>query len=302
MSHEENEKREEYERLRINRKIKPEIKRKLLKILERVRKRLEQEEVKTATVDQKRMSLKVALRPDLFDHKESYRYSDSSDDEQDEGFKSKKKLNNKTISNASEKEKQNLGQKHAKSANKSAMNLDLGLNGVKNANMGEEASYTSSSDSNSSQEDESKSYERSKTSSVSSNSSQKESSNFHISKSRNDNNKSKTAYLTNLKKVNRKGWRNPLNISRNTIIEVDEEQKSDTTNKKSSCISLAFGNMMTSSFNKSARRFYKVSSTLKGNSPDTSLIAPNKDFSDISNPYYEQTGLSHGKTTNKRRK
>ena len=66
MSHEEIEKRKEFERLRINRKIKPAIKNKLLKIIERVRKRLEQEEVKTAIVFQKRMTLKGALRQNLF--------------------------------------------------------------------------------------------------------------------------------------------------------------------------------------------------------------------------------------------
>lgn len=38
----------------------------------------------------------------------------------------------------------------------------------------------------------------------------------------------------------------------------------------------------------STRRFHKVLSTLKGNSPNSSLNVPNKDMSDISNPYYEQ--------------
>ena len=65
MSHEEIEKKKEFERLRINRKIKPAIKNKLFRIVERVRKRLEQE-VKTAIVFQKRMTLKGALRQNLF--------------------------------------------------------------------------------------------------------------------------------------------------------------------------------------------------------------------------------------------
>ena len=68
MSQEEIDKRKELERIRINRKIKPAIKNKLFKILARVRKRLEQEEVKSATVLQRRMSLKGALRRDLFDY------------------------------------------------------------------------------------------------------------------------------------------------------------------------------------------------------------------------------------------
>lgn len=68
-----------------------------------------------------------------------------------------------------------------------------------------------------------------------------------------------------------------MDISRDTIVEVDEEHISETNKFVGS-----------SEHKSSSRRFHKVLNTLRGNSPNSSANAvPHKDFSQSSNPYYE---------------
>lgn len=47
--------------------------------------------------------------------------------------------------------------------------------------------------------------------------------------------------------------------------------------------------MGSSDHKSSTRRFHKVFSTLKGNSPNSSINMMNREMSDYSNPYYEQS-------------
>lgn len=106
--------------------------------------------------------------------------------------------------------------------------------------------------------------------------------------------KPKPKGLSVIKVKGKRKWKNKLNISRDTIYEVDEEHKSDTTHRMSKLqhiISLGLGlnKLMGSSDHKSStRRFNKVLSTLKGNSPNSSLLVVNKVMSASSDPYYEQ--------------
>ena len=87
----------------------------------------------------------------------------------------------------------------------------------------------------------------------------------------------KKANYEKLSLKTKKKWKKKLDISRETIVEVDEEHQSETNKFVGS-----------SEHKSSSRRFHRVLNTLRGNSPNSSANAlGNKDFSQSSNPYYE---------------
>lgn len=277
-------------------KIKPGIKAKLLKIVARIRKRIEEEESKAEAKFHRRMSIRGQLRRDIFDHD-----SDSSNSQTDNNmeFKTPKRLKSNADLLADEILQKTGSQAH--------MNINENSEGdIEKSKMNEEESYEPSGDNdsskeNSSEESKNNSNDSSSSSDSSNSSSGNDSPNIPYSEFKHGDGvkpKKKSSSKKN-KYKSKKKWKKHLNISRNTIVEVDEEQRSDTSNKKSSCISLVFGNLIASSDHKSTRRFHKASGTLKGNSPDTSMNAQNKDLSEYSNPYYEQANSSSGRPSGK---
>jgi hypothetical protein len=73
--------------------------------------------------------------------------------------------------------------------------------------------------------------------------------------------------------------------------------------ENSSWVSLAFGNLIASSDHKSThRRFGKFSkSSFRGNSPNSSWNAHNKEMLEMSNPYYDQQDNSSSHRGSNRR-
>ena len=99
-------------------------------------------------------------------------------------------------------------------------------------------------------------------------------------------------------------WRNKLNMSRETIVEVEEEHKSDTTNRRSKIELiniLGTWKLIGSSDQKSSsRKFQRVLSTLKGNSPNSSVNIQARDELDLSNqneqvdsPYFQKSNSNN---------
>lgn len=265
-SPEEIRKKQEIERIKVERRIKPFIKKRLFSILDKVRNKLEAEE-KVKYQLHRPMSIKGVLRRDLFD---------DNDDDDNEGLKSPAKLQKKTaLINYAETpvtiqpksiEEGNTQGKMEEESSYDMSSIDHTKRKVSSEGSKQEKSKTNSNDSSSGDDDKTPTPED--------------------SKSPNQKQSHKSPYLSTLKIGGKNKWRNRLNISRETIVEVEEEHRSDTTNRMSTC------KLMGSSDRKSStRRFRKVLSTLKGNSPNSSLNMPPKDSSDISNPYYEGSPL-----------
>lgn len=214
-SPEEIEKKELAEKSRINRKIKPHIKQKLFGILKRIRDRLEPNEV--VTVESKKslslkrpMSIVGALRRDIF-----------NDDDDDDFFKKYKKT--KIEGNPE------LVQEYKELKRKKSIIIDNHIGLLSGESSG---SFEPSSNSESS-----KNSEESKGEGSGEESSSSEENQVVINKKNTKKGtpkvKPKSKGLSVIKVRGKRKWKNKLNISRDTIYEVDEEHKSDTTHRMS---------------------------------------------------------------------
>ncbi|CAI2366067.1 unnamed protein product [Moneuplotes crassus] len=243
---EEKELKEKKEKSRINRKIKGFIRAKLFEILEKVRKKLEPEDNSNILL-RRPMSVAGALRRDIFEEDKEFNKSIVSD-----------------VNSPDEDEKEEDKEIFIKN---------------EQANMDEESSFhASSKESEESDPDRSKDNNRSSSGSGLNSGDEgpdRRDKQINVIKS--------NKFISNNSTCNKMGfekskkWRRNLDISRGTIVEVDEEHQSET-NKF----------MGSSEHKSSSRRFHKVINTLRGNSPNSSAnVIANKDFSQSSNPYYE---------------
>jgi hypothetical protein len=212
-SEEEIARKKEIEKRKIQRRLKPFIKRRLLEILAKVRKKIDKEDMIKYNLNRP-MSIKGVLRRDLFD------------DGKNE-FPSKEKLN-----------KKNSDLKHEKKRGKRKKTLNEdGQRTIEK--MEEESSYEMSSVDNCSNEDRIEEWKEKS----SSNSNDGEDSDSEEEKKEYPQKNSiykpmiktvsKSPYLTTVKLKGKNKWMQKLNISREIIQEVDEEHKSDTTNRMS---------------------------------------------------------------------
>ena len=206
---EEIEKKMEAEKSRINRKIKPQIKKRLFELLDKARKRLETDVDKSKL--KHRMSIAGALRRDLF-----------GDEEEELGSPTKLKAKFDEL-----EEQKVCVDKSMKRKNTLKSNKGLGK-------MDDESSFDASSGSSSSSGGSKESHKSSSSGSGSSSEPEKLPSPKSKKKGKNSEKMGqKKTHLQTLKIGGKNKWRNRLNISRETIVEVDEEHKSDTTNRMS---------------------------------------------------------------------
>jgi hypothetical protein len=277
-STEEIERKMEADKSRINRKIKPHVKEKLFSILKKVRDKLDGNEGdgNSKNLLKRPISMAGALRRNMFD------------DEDDADFYTKHERT-KIEGNPE------LVQQYKKLKRKKSIKFNNGQGVMDEESSG---SFNPSSDSESSKNkvhEESKSKDEDSSEQPESSPEENQIVINKISPTKTPNKtNSKQSLYSNTNGTGKNKWRNKLNISRETIYEVDEEHRSDTTHRLSKfeiiiCVGLGINKLMGSSDHvSSTRKFNKVLSTLKGNSANSSMVAANKVMSSSSNPYYEQ--------------
>ena len=202
---EEIEKKKEKEKLRIQRKIKPFIKRRLLQILKDIRARM-----KTVAITNKKQAKPISLAGTM----KRGLFSDI--------IKHPKSKSNKILSKNQTMNQEMINKEFE---DESKMNGGLGI-------MEEESSYEMSSVGAKSSKGKHSSNKEDRHSSSSEDS---EEDKHHDAQTPNPAQINNNADLA----VNNK-WRNKLNLSRETIVEVDEEHRSDTTNRRSKLMHNSF--------------------------------------------------------------
>ena len=202
---EEIEKKKEKEKLRIQRKIKPFIKRRLLQILKDIRARM-----KTVAITNKKQSKPISLAGTM----KRGLFSDI--------IKHPKSKSNKILSKNQTMNQEMINKEFE---DESKINGGLGI-------MEEESSYEMSSVGAKSSKGKHSSNKEDRHSSSSEDS---EEDKHHDAQTPNPAQINNNADLA----VNNK-WRNKLNLSRETIVEVDEEHRSDTTNRRSKLMHNSF--------------------------------------------------------------
>ncbi|CAI2364628.1 unnamed protein product [Moneuplotes crassus] len=243
---EEQERKLKKEKSRINRKIKGFIRKRLFEILEKVRKKLHSKE-DTKISMRRPMSVARTLRRDIFEEDNEFNKSIVSEVEQ--------------AGDSQEENSRTYIQKE-------------------HANMEEESSFDcSSKESDQRKSQESKEEKKYSQNSSSSSSEEKVPDQNEKQEKIMDPSQfmTKKVKYEQLSLKNQNKWKKKLDISRDTIVEVDEEHQSETNKFLGS-----------SEHKSSSRRFHRVINTLRGNSPNSSANAlGNKDYSQSSNPYYE---------------
>ena len=216
LSPEEMEKRKEIERIKIQRRIRPFIKKRLFSILEKVRSRLDSEE-KTKFKFHRPNSIKGALRRDLFDdHDDGVGTSDVRKKRRDSVRSKVKHIEETKTDPSSFLDNQGLGKMEEESS------YEMSSVGHSSGDKHDEESKHGDSNGDSSGDGDYVADRDSASAIVY--------PTLTVSTSKGN---KRPTHLSNVKIGGKNKWRNRLNISRGTIEEVDEEHRSDTTNRMS---------------------------------------------------------------------